>query len=297
VKPAPFDYTAPHSLEAALALKAEHGDEAKFLAGGQSLVPAMNFRLAQTALLIDINGLRELDYIRRADDGALHLGALTRQRRLERDALIQQHAPLVHETMPHIAHPQIRNRGTLGGSLVHADPAAELPVVAAALNARFKVQSGQGERWVTAQDFFQSLFTVDIAPDEMLTEIVLPPLPSHTGSAFVEFARRSGDYALMGVAAVVTLDASGKCADARLVYLNAGEVPLNAAQAAGSLKGQAPSPAAIDAAAQLAAEQEINPMGNVHASPEYQRHLARVLTRRALGKAFERAFGPQTVAS
>jgi carbon-monoxide dehydrogenase medium subunit len=289
MKPASFDYRAPASLEAALALKAEYGDEAKFLAGGQSLVPAMNFRLVQAALLVDINPVRELDYVRAAEDGSLRLGALTRHRTLERHTLIRRHAPLVAETAPHIAHPQIRNRGTLGGSLVHADPAAELPVISVALEARFKLQSAGGERWVSAPDFFQSLFTVDISPQEMLTEVALPPLPARAGAAFSEFARRHGDYALMGVAAVVTLDADGRCESARLVYLNAGEIPMQAVQAAELLNGQPPSPTVIDSAARLAAETEINPLGNVHASPEYQRHLARVLTRRALSRAFERA--------
>jgi carbon-monoxide dehydrogenase medium subunit len=289
MKPASFEYAAPASLDAALALKAQHGDEAKFLAGGQSLIPAMNFRIAQPALLVDLNAVPGLDFIRQADDGTLRLGALTRQRRLERDPLIKAGWPLVHEAMPHIAHPQIRNRGTLGGSLAHADPAAELPVIAAALGARLRARSASGERWITADDFFKGLFTTDLAPDEMLVEAALLPLPPRTGTAFMEFARRRGDYALMGVAAVVTLDEQGACRAARLVYLNAGDGPVNARNAAALLQGQAPSPAVIEAAARQAADNEIEPTGNVHASPEYQRHLARVLTRRALALAFERA--------
>ncbi len=288
MKPAPFEYAAPASLEAALALKARHGDDAKFLAGGQSLIPAMNFRLVQAALLVDVNGLTGLDYVR-AEGGELRLGALTRQRRLERDPLVKQHAPLLHETMPFVAHPQIRNRGTLGGSLAHADPAAELPVIAVALGARIKAASARGERWITADDFFRGLFTTDLADDEMVVEVALPALPRRTGTSFIEFARRRGDYALMGLAAVVTLDEKGVCQQAKLVYLNAGDGPVNARQAAGRLHGEAPSAQVIDAAAALASETEINPMGNVHASPEYQRHLARVLTRRALTQAIGRA--------
>jgi carbon-monoxide dehydrogenase medium subunit len=287
VKPASFDYAAPDSLEAALALKAQHGDEARFLAGGQSLIPAMNFRLVQTALLVDVNNIRELSYVREAN-GELHIGAMTRQRRLERDPLVKAHAPLLHETMPWVAHPQIRNRGTIGGSLAHADPAAELPVAAVALGAKLKIQSNRESRWVAAADFFKGLFTVDLAADEMLTEIVLPALPPRTGTSFVEFARRRGDYALMGVAAVVTLDANDVCRDARLVFLNAGEGPLNATQAAGMLAGHSLTSQLIDDAAALAAQNEIQPMGNVHASVEYQRHLAKVLARRALESAFER---------
>ncbi|MBI4771597.1 MAG: xanthine dehydrogenase family protein subunit M [Chloroflexi bacterium] len=289
MKPAPFDYAAPASLEEALALKARHGDEAKFLAGGQSLIPAMNFRLAQTALLIDLNGLPGLDFVRQAGGGELRLGGLTRQRRLERDPLVAAHAPLLHETMPFVAHPQIRNRGTLGGSLAHADPAAELPVVAVALGARIRAQSVRGERWISSEDFFQGFFTTALAPDELLVEVALPPLPPRTGCAFTEFARRRGDYALAGVAAVVTLDEAGACRSAHLVYLNLGAGPVDARGAAGLLLGERPSEGVIAAAAEMAAGQEIMPLGSVHASPEYQSHLARVLTRRALEQAFERA--------
>ncbi len=289
MKPAQFDYAAPDSLAEALALKAQHGDDAKFLAGGQSLVAAMNFRLVQAALLVDLNRLAELDYVRAAEDGSLRLGAQTRQRRLERDALVARHAPLLHEAMPHVAHPQIRNRGTLGGSLAHADPAGELPVIAVALEAQLRVQSVRGERWVPAAAFFLGLFTTALAPDEMLVEVALPPAPPGTGTAFVEFARRRGDYALMGVAAVVTLDEDGRCEAARLVYLNAGDGPVSAPDAAEELVGETSMPEVIAEAAARAAEGEIRPMGNVHATPAYQRHLARVLTRRALETAFERA--------
>ncbi|MBI3762361.1 MAG: xanthine dehydrogenase family protein subunit M [Chloroflexi bacterium] len=289
MKPAPFDYAAPASLEAALALKAKHGDDAKFLAGGQSLIPAMNFRLVQAHLLVDLNGLADLDYVRRADDGRLRLGAMVRQRRLERDSAIAGHSPLIHETMPFVAHPQIRNRGTLGGCLAHADPAAELPVIAVALGARFKTQSTRGERWIAAEDFFRGMFNTDLTPEEMLVEVELPRLPPRTGTAFVEFARRRGDYALLGVAAVVTLDEKGVCQQARLVYLNAGDGPVNAKEAAGILRGEKPSAAVIEAASAKAAQAEIAPLGNVHASPEYQRHLARVLGRRVLRQAFDRA--------
>jgi carbon-monoxide dehydrogenase medium subunit len=287
MKPASFDYAAPASLEEALSLKTQHGSEARFLAGGQSLIPAMNFRLAQASLLVDVNGLRELDFVG-MEKGELRLGAMVRQRRLERDPLVKKHAPLLYQTMPFVAHPQIRNRGTLGGSLAHADPAAELPVVAVALEARIRLQSGKGSRWVGAEAFFTSLFTTDIDSDEMLVEVALPPAPPRTGTAFIEFARRRGDYALMGVAAVVTLDEQGICRSVRLVYLNAGEKPVHAGRAAQSLLGQAPEPQLIEAAA-AAADSEIEPMGNVHASPAYQRHLARVLTRRALAQAVERA--------
>jgi carbon-monoxide dehydrogenase medium subunit len=289
MKPAPFDYAAPNSLDEALALKAQHGDEAKFLAGGQSLVPAMNFRLVQAALLVDLNRLDGLDYVRAGADGGLNLGAMTRQRRLERDPLVAKHAPLLHAAMPEVAHPQIRNRGTLGGSLAHADPASELPVVALALEARLRAQSAHGERWIEAADFFQGIFTTALAADEMLVEVALPPLPPRTGTAFIEFSRRRGDYALMGVAAVVTLDEAGQCERVRLVYLNAGAGPVAAPQAAAALSGQNPTPEVLADAARLAAQTEISPTGNVHATPAYQRHLAGVLGKRALASSVDRA--------
>lgn len=289
MKPAPFEYAAPDTVEAALELKAAHGDDAKFLAGGQSLVPAMNYRLVQASLIVDLNRASGLDYIERGVDGGLRLGGLTRQRALERSPLVRDHAPLLHQAMPFVAHPQIRNRGTLGGSLAHADPAAELPVVAVALQARLLARSKRGERWLWAADFFQGLFTTALEPDEMLVEVALPPWPARTGAAFEEFARRRGDYALLGVAAVLTLDEAGLCRQARLVYLNAGEGPRDAVEAAALLAGQPPNGEAFGAAAEHAAAHEIEPVGNVHATPDYQRHLARVLTRRALAAARDRA--------
>ena len=288
MKPPVFRYVVPESLDVALAVIAEHGGDARPLAGGQSLVPAMNFRVAQPAVLVDLNPLVELDYIRQ-DDGGLRIGAMTRQRRLERDVLVAERAPLLHETMPHIAHPQIRNRGTIGGSLAHADPAAELPVIAVALDARIKARSTSGERSIPAAEFFQGIFTTALNPDELLVEVAFPAMPPRAGWSFVEFARRHGDYALMGVAAVVAVDEQGVCRQARLVYLNAGDGPVVAEQAAQLLLGHPPLPEAIEAAANMAADREITPFGNVHATADYQRHLARVLTRRALKQAFERA--------
>ncbi|GBL19402.1 carbon monoxide dehydrogenase [Anaerolineae bacterium] len=287
MKPAPFVYHAPTSLGAALMLKAEHGDEAKFLAGGQSLIPAMNFRIANPALLVDVNKLAALDYIH-VVAGELRIGALTRVQRLEHDPLVRAHWPLLPETVPHIAHPQIRNRSTVGGSLAHADPAAELPVILTALGGRLRLQSSTGERWVGADDFFVSLFTTAIATDEMLVEVAIPAAPARTGTAFMEVARRHGDYAMLGVAVVVTLDAAGACSAARLIFLNAGDRPMNAQRAAAALLGQLPGSAAIEAAASSATE-ELEPMGSVHATPAYQRHLARVLARRALRLAVQRA--------
>jgi aerobic carbon-monoxide dehydrogenase medium subunit len=268
VKPAPFKYLAADSLAAALAAKAEHGAAARFLAGGQSLIPAMNFRLAQPAVLIDINGLAELDYVRA--DGALRIGALTRTRTLERSTLVAERHPLLSEAVPHVAHPQIRNRGTFGGNLAHADPASEMPAVVLALGGRFRLKSRKAERWVEAHDFFVAALTTALSDDEMLVEVELPALPPRTGTCFMEVARRRGDYAMMGVAAVVT----GK--KARVALCNAGATPV-----------------LIEVTQmQHAAEQvqnAIDPPGNVHASKAFQRHLAGVLAQRALKTALQRS--------
>jgi carbon-monoxide dehydrogenase medium subunit len=289
MKPAPFAYHAPDSLDGALTLAHEHGYDAKWLAGGQSLVPAMNFRLVQPAVLIDLNPLSELSFIRRTPEGALRIGSMTRQRTVERDPTIMAECPLLAAAIPHVAHPQIRNRGTIGGSMVHADPASELPVIAVTLGARFYVRSLAGERWITADDFFQGIFTVDLSPEEMLVEIEFPRWPEGTGWSFLEMARRHGDYALVGVAALVALDGERRCREARLVFLNVGDQPVVAASAANSLVGRPMTEEVIAAAARHAADAEIDPLPDVHASVAYQRHLARVLAERALREATARA--------
>jgi carbon-monoxide dehydrogenase medium subunit len=289
MKPAPFDYAAPDSLAAALELLQQFGEDAKPLAGGQSLVPAMNFRLAQPAVLVDLNRLDALQYIRPEAGGGLRVGAMTRQRAVERDQRVASLAPLLAEAMPVIAHPQIRNRGTIGGSMAHADPAAELPAVAVALDARFHLQSQRGERCLLADDFFQGIYTVDIQPDELLTEIAFPAWPARSGWSFREVARRHGDYALAGVAATVTLDAQARCQAARLVYISVGERPINAVGAAQLLIGNELNDESIAAAAEHAAAEEIDPSGNIHAGVAYQRHLVRVLTIQALREAGARA--------
>ncbi len=286
MKPAPFKYFAPDSLEAALELKAEHGDDAKPLAGGQSLIPAMNFRVAQPTILVDLNRIPELRQIRK--NGALHIGAMTRQSAAEKDQLVAEHAPLLHEAIPNIAHPQIRNRGTIGGSVAHADPAAELPVVCLALRARMLAQNKSGQRWIEAQEFFAGLFSTALAADELLTAVEFPLVTERTGYAFLEVARRHGDYAMAGLAAVLTLDENGACSAARLVYLNVGDGPLEAAGAAASLVGKQPGEEAFREAALIASQVDMQPFGNLHASPDYQRHLSAVLTQRALHLALKR---------
>ncbi len=288
MKPAPFEYHAPDSLEQALDLINQHAGEAQILAGGQSLVPAMNFRIAQPSLLIDLNRVAELSYIRE-DTAVIRVGAMARERHVEFDSSIAKHTPLLHEAAPNIAHPQIRNRGTIGGSIVNADPAAELPVLMLALNARLKARNVSGERWINAKDFFVGMFTTALEPDEILVEIELPFMPARTGWSFMEVAPRAGDYALMGVAALVTLDKSGTCKQAKLVYLNAGDGPVDAKDTAQLLVGEKLDDKVIKSAASMASEKEITPYGNIHASPEFQAHLANVLTQKALKLAVQRA--------
>ncbi len=289
MKPASFKYLSPGSLDEALEAMAQHGADAKLLAGGQSLIPAMNFRLMQPAVLVDLNSIGGLSYVRTEDDGELRIGAMTRLGQLERDAFVAARVPLLCAALPHIAHAQIRNRGTVGGSLVHADPAAELPVVTLALDARYRVQNTAGTRWVDSSGFFNGFFDTDIEPDEIMVEIAVPPMVSRTGCGLIEVARRHGDYAMAGVAALVTLDESGVCQRARLVYLNLGDAPVDAQVAAGLLIGEKQSDELFDAVAARAADEEIMAMGNIHASIDYQQHLARVLTRRVLLQAFEGA--------
>jgi len=288
VKPAPFDYFTPATLDEALALLAEHGGEAKPLAGGQSLIPAMNFRLARPAVLVDLNGISELAYVR-PESGGVAVGAMTRQRVVERSEVVARAAPLLAEALPSIAHPQIRNRGTVGGSIAHADPSAELPAVMLALEARFRARGSTGERSIPAAEFFKGMLETALAPGELLIEIALPPIPARSGTAFLEVARRHGDYALVGVAAIVTLDPRGRCKRARISLLSVGDGPVLATEAGKVVAGQTPSADLLRAAGDAAATHDIDPPSDIHASAAYRRQLAGVLTRRALACAFERA--------
>jgi carbon-monoxide dehydrogenase medium subunit len=286
MKPASFKYVAAASVDHALSLKAEHGDDAKFLAGGQSLMPAMNFRLAQPAVLIDINEIADLTGIRRSA-AATRVGPVTRYRALQRDAAFARDFALIGEALPHIAHPQIRNRGTIGGNLAHADPASELPAIALALGARFHARTATQERWIEASDFFVGALTTDLQPDEMLVGIELLLPKPRTGCCFMEIARRRGDFAIVGVAAMMTLGQRDECTDVRLAFCGVGETPVDASSAAEVLVGGVPTEAAIrDVAASV--QGMIDPGGSVHATAAYQRHVAGVLTERALRTAHQR---------
>ena len=287
MKPAPFRYVAARTIEQALQLKAEFGDEARFLAGGQSLVPTMNFRLTQPAVLIDINPLADVAGVKNGAPEHLRIGALTRYRALERDPAIARHVPLMEEALPHIAHPQIRNRGTIGGNLAHADPASEMPAIVLTLGGKLRAQSVRGERWIDAADFFLGALTTALEPDEMLTEIELPVAPPRSAACFMEVSRRRGDFAMIGVACVVQIDEQERCSAARIGLCNAGDGPVFAAEASDSLVGTMIDQPAIETAVELI-QRAIDPGGSIHASKEFQRHLAGVLTGRALTKANER---------
>jgi carbon-monoxide dehydrogenase medium subunit len=288
MKPAPFKYLMAVSLDHALAMKAEYGDDARFLAGGQSLIPMLNFRVAQPAVVIDLNQLSELSGIRRDNDATVSVGALTRYRTLERDPLVADTLPLVREALPHIAHPQIRNRGTIGGNLAHADPASELPAIVVALGGRLKLRSRSGERVIAASDFFVAPLTTALRTDEMLTEIQVPAPAKRSGFCFMEVARRRGDFALMGIAIALTLGVFGRCNEIRIALCGAGDTPIDVSDAAGGLVGQTVDTNGVDGVADNVMG-SIDPPGNVHASKAYQRHLAGVLVRRGLKLAQERA--------
>jgi carbon-monoxide dehydrogenase medium subunit len=248
----------------------------------------MNFRLTQPAMLIDINPLAELAGVKSGAAECVRIGALTRYRNLERDPATERDLPLIHEALPHIAHPQIRNRGTIGGNLAHADPASEMPAIVVTLAGRLRAQSMKGERWIAAPDFFVGALSTALEPGEMLTEIELPVAPSHSGSCFMEVSRRRGDFAIIGVACMVRLDEDGRCAEARIGLCNAGDRPVFAADASESLAGRPIGVPEIKEAAELV-HNAIDPGGSIHASKEFQRHIAGVLTARALASANERA--------
>lgn len=246
----------------------------------------MNFRLARPAVLVDLNRIDDLAGI---EGGAsLRVGAMTRQAELERNVQIAQLAPLIAEAMPHVAHAPIRNRGTVGGNLAHADPASELPAVMVALDARFRIEGSKGDRWVPATDFFLGLFTTSLEAGELLVDIEVPAPPARSGHGFIEVSRRHGDFALSGACAAVALDQRGACAGARLVLFGVGEGPWVATRANQLLVGAQPGPEAIAAAAETV-RADVDPPSDIHASSSYRRHLSGVLARRVLERAFERA--------
>jgi CO/xanthine dehydrogenase FAD-binding subunit len=286
MKPAVFEYEDPTTVEEAVALLATHGEECKVLAGGQSLVPLMNFRLARPARLIDINRIESLAYIK-IDDGRLAIGAVTRHSELEHSHVVAERCPLLSQAIGWVGHSQIRNRGTVGGSVAHADPAAELSAAFAALDARFHIRSARGDRVVGWQEFFIAEFTTALKPDELLVAIDVPVARPGTGTAFVEYARRHGDFALGGAAVALDVDRAGRCTDVAIALLAAGPAPVRATAAERLIRGAALDQASIKSAAD-AAVQGVHPTSDIHGSSEYRIGLLKVMTERALTQAAER---------
>ncbi len=288
MKPAPFEYHAPATVEEALALLARYGGEAKVLAGGQSLMPLLNFRLSRPAALVDINRIDALSYIKEGN-GALRLGALTRQRAIERSALVRSRLPLLTEATALVGHLPIRTRGTIGGSLAHADPSAEYPAVLTALEGEVVARGPGGERILRADEFFLTYLTTRLAPDEILTEVRLPGWPAASGWAFEEFSRRHGDFAIVGIAALLVGE-GGRCTQARLAAAGVGPTPIRLRAAEEIVeRGRLEEQTFQEAGARAA--QLVTPDADIHASADYRRHLTRVLVVRALRKAAGRLGG------
>jgi carbon-monoxide dehydrogenase medium subunit len=274
------------TIDEALDQLARHGDEAKVLAGGQSLVPLMNMRLARPAVIIDINRIDALGYLRE-DNGVLRVGALTRQRAAERSPLVAERCPLLRDALHLVGHVQIRNRGTIGGTIAHADPAAELTAILAALDGEVTVRSARGTRVIAAPDLFISYLTTSLDPRELLVEVRIPALPRDAGWSWMELARRHGDFALAGVG-IVLAARRGVVAEARIGLIGVGPTPVRAAQAERVLIGQTPSEALWAEAAE-AVRAAVTPDGDIHASAEYRKHVSGVLAQRALREAYSRA--------
>ncbi|MGA8457323.1 MAG: xanthine dehydrogenase family protein subunit M [Streptosporangiaceae bacterium] len=282
MKLSPVDYEAPGTVAEALDLLAEHQDEASVLAGGQSLIPLLALRLAQPAVLIDINGVEGLSGVSAAD-GWVTIGATTREYMAEESATIAESVPLLAAALPLIGHEAIRSRGTVGGSLAHADPAAELPAVARALNAEFVVRGPSGERVVPAAEWFEGYLTTSRGPDELLTEVRFLAARPGTGTSFQEVARRHGDFAMVGLATSVTLNV-GTITDARLAFAGVSDVPARATAAEELLEGERPTAELFDEAARVAAA-DLDPPSDLHGSAEYRKKVAAALVRRGLREA------------
>jgi CO/xanthine dehydrogenase FAD-binding subunit len=287
MKPPRFLYCAPPILDEALALLDQNSEDTKVLAGGQSFVPLLNMRLAAPAYIVDINHISELNYIEQ-ETGYLAIGATVRQRQIERSAQVQEKHPLLIDVVKHIGHIQIRNRGTIVGSIAHADPAAELPALLTCLNGEVLAQSSRGERVIKAEEFFTGYLSTALEPGEMLTEARFPWIAPHAGWAFMEFARRSGDYALVGAAAVLTPTPDDRCMSAQIAYLGIAGSPVRGHVVEDVLAGTALDDSALEAAAEAAGELVSDDMSDVHATVEYRRILTAELTRRVLKAAWER---------
>jgi carbon-monoxide dehydrogenase medium subunit len=285
MKPPPFEYEAVDTVEAAVDLLASHGDDAKVLAGGQSLLPLLGLRLARPAMLVDVNRVASLRGVQNGN--GLLIGAMTRQYELERSSQVATIQPMLRDATRLIGHTAIRNRGTIGGSLAHADPAAELPAALLALGGEVEVRSIRGVRSISASELFAGFLTTTLDADELITEVHVPELPPRTGWSFIEFSRRSGDFAVVGAAVTLTLDPAGVVARASLAFSGVDATPVQSEAAAG-LAGEEPSDDALSEVARQAAG-VLDPADDLHGSAAYRRHLAAVLASRALSEARERA--------
>jgi carbon-monoxide dehydrogenase medium subunit len=284
----PFEYEAPETAADAVDLLAEHGDEASVLAGGQSLIPLLALRLARPAVLIDINGVDELSGVSAAD-GWVAIGAVTREYVAEESGTVAEAVPLLAAALPLIGHEAIRSRGTIGGSLAHADPAAELPAVARALDAEFVVRGPAGERVIPAAEWFEGYLTTSRRPDELLVEVRFPAAKPGTGTSFHEVARRHGDFAMVGLATSLVL-AGGVISEARLAFAGVSDVPVRAAAAEDLLAGERPSAELFDEAARRATE-DLDPPADLHGSSDYRKAVAAAVVRRGLRAAADSAAG------
>ncbi|MGM0591897.1 MAG: FAD binding domain-containing protein [Halobacteriota archaeon] len=288
MKPAPFAYHRPSTVDDAVEALSNNEGDTTLLAGGQSLIPMMNTRLATPQAVVDINGLSELDYIDVQDD-TLTIGALTRQAAVERSDLVDEHCPLVAEALSHVGHETIRHRGTVGGNLAHSDPTSELPAVTRVLDAELVIRGPDGERTESAEDFFIGYMTTSVGPDELLTEIRFPTMDPDTGYSFTEFAPRKGDYALVGVAAMLSVD-DGTCESATLAYTGVSDGPVRVDEAGEAVEGEPVDESTFETAGAVARE-HVDPPADVHGSTEYRAHLVESLTKRALSQAAARANG------
>jgi CO/xanthine dehydrogenase FAD-binding subunit len=290
MKPAAFEYFAPVDLTEALDLLAQYGDEAKILAGGQSLMPLMSMRLARPHVVIDINRVTDLAYITAGVDGTLAIGALTRQRAVERSGIVHERNPLLAAVMPFLGHFQIRNRGTIGGSIVHADPAAELPALSLALEAEFVLQSSTQQRVLKAPEFFLTYLTTAIEPVEMLTELRLPPWKPQWRWGFQEVCRREGDFALVGAVALLQMEDDAVCQAARLTMFGVGGTPVRVPTAEELLSGRSIDDRMLTGLTKVVSA-ALEPDSDIHASSEYRKEVGGVVARRAVGTALGNARG------
>ncbi len=291
MKPCAFEYFNPRSAQEAIALLDRYGDEAKIIAGGQSLVPMMNFRLARPQILIDINGIKELAYIK-TEGHELVIGALTRERDIEQSPLVVEKWPLLSKAISYIGHTAIRNRGTIGGSLVHVDPSAEIPTALCALDAKILVRGPSAEKILAPDEFFLTYLTTALEPSDLLVEVRIPALPEKTGWSFSELSRRSGDFAIVAVGILLFTETAGVCQEARISMGGVAQTPVRAAEAEALLAGQKINMKLIAAAAQRAAE-ETDTESDYHASAEYRMNMARVFVQRGLQAAWNMIKGGQ----